>query len=127
MFDNRFVAGFVAGVPISLLCLAYVLLRRDAVVAMFTDGSDALSSEAATVLTFSTAVLIGPTLGLLAAFVYGVLPSRNAYLGIAFVLATLMSLAAVASRTPLTTEKVVLNYSVALALGVLMPRLADEA
>ncbi len=127
MFDNRFVAGFVAGVPISLLCLAYVLLRRDAVVAMFTNGSDALSSEAATVLTFSTAVLIGPTLGLLAAFVYGVLPSRNTYLGIAFVLATLMSLAAVASRTPLTAEKVVLNYSVALALGVLMPRLADEA
>jgi hypothetical protein len=125
MLENRFLVGIVAGIPISLLCLGYVALRRDAVVAQFAagDGSEALSPQAASALVFGTAVAIGPGLGLLAAFVHGWLPSEAAYTALAIGLATLLSVVALASRTPMMLEKIVLNCAVALLLGVLAPRL----
>jgi len=125
MLENRFFAGVIAGIPISLLCLGYVAVRRDVVVQRFTEigGSDALSPGAAAALAFIAAAAIGPGLGLAGAVVYGWLPSEGAYIALAVVLATLLSVAAVASRTPLTVEKVVLNCAVAIALGVVAPRL----
>jgi hypothetical protein len=125
MLENRVLVGIVAGIPISLLCLGYVALRRDAVVALFAagDGSEALSPRAASGLAFGTAVAIGPCLGLLAAFVHGWLPSEAAYTALAIGLATLLSVVALISRTPMMVEKIVLNYTVALVLGVLAPRL----
>lgn len=125
MLDNRFLAGVIAGIPISLLCLGYVAVRRDEMVALFTEGggSEALSPAAASVLALVAAACIGPGLGLLAAFVHGWLPSEAAYTALALGLATLLSVVAVASRTPLMVEKVVLNYAVAIALGVVAPRL----
>jgi hypothetical protein len=125
MFENRVLVGIIAGIPISLLCLAYVALRRDTVVALFAggDGSDALSPTAASALAFGTAAAIGPGLGLLAALVYAWLPSEGAFVALALGVATLLSVLAVASRTPLMAEKIVLNYVVALMLGVLAPRL----
>jgi len=45
MFEDRLLAGVIAGIPISLLCLGYVVVRRDVVVVeLFTEngGSDAL-------------------------------------------------------------------------------------
>ena len=52
MFESRFLAGIVAGLPISLLCVGYVLARRAAVVATMLDGADGatLSASAATAL-----------------------------------------------------------------------------
>lgn len=125
MLNNPFLAGVIAGIPISLLCLGYVAVRRDEVVRLFTEGSgsEALSPGAATALAFGAAACIGPGLGLLAAFVHGWLPSEGAYVALALALATLFSVAAVASRTPLMVEKVVLNFAVAIALGVVAPRL----
>ena len=124
MLNNPFLAGAIAGIPISLLCLGYVAVRRDEVVRLFTEGgSEALSPGAATAIAFGAAACIGPGLGLLAAFVHGWLPSESAYVALALALATLFSVAAVASRTPLMVEKVVLNYAVAIALGVVAPRL----
>jgi hypothetical protein len=123
MIDSRYLAGVVAGIPVSLLCLAYLLLRRDAVVEVFRGGGHPMPVQAATALAFGTAVLIGPLLGLAAAFVFDRVGSEQQYVLIAFGLATLMSLAALVSRTPLMVEKIVLNYAVALALGLLMPLL----
>ena len=125
MLENRFLVGVIAGIPISLLCLGYVAARRDRVVAVFTEGggSEGLSRAAASALAFGAAACIGPGLGLLAAFVYGWLPSEGAYVALALGLATLFSVVAVASRTPLVVEKVVLNYTVAIVLGVVAPRL----
>jgi hypothetical protein len=125
MLENRILAGIVAGIPISLLCLAYVALRRDHVVALFAggEGPEALSPPAASALAFGTAAAIGPALGLLAALVYGWLPSEGAYVALALGLATLLSVVALASRTPLMVEKVVLNCAVALMLGIVAPRL----
>jgi len=125
MFENRFLASAIAGIPISLLCLGYVAARRDAVVHLFTegDGSASLSPGAAAALAFVAAACIGPGLGLIAALVRGWLPSEGAFLALAVVLATLFSVAAVASRTPIMVEKVVLNCAVVIALGIVAPRL----
>ena len=125
MFENRFLAGIVAGPPVSLLCLGYLLARRDAVVAAVLDGTDAqaLSPGAATALMLLAGVAIGPGLGLLAALVYGAVPSDQVYLAIAFGLATAFTAGAVVSHTPMAAEKVVLNYAVAACLGLLLPRL----
>lgn len=120
MFESRVLATVVAGIPISLMCLAYLAVRREQVVLLFTEGSgsEALTPTAATVLAVLTAVAIGPGLGLAAAFVRGWMPSDTVYIALAFGLATLMSLAALAARAPMTGEKIVLNYAVALMLGL---------
>lgn len=125
MFENSFLASAIAGIPISLLCLGYVAIRRDEVVRLFADGggSNSLGPGAATALVLGSAVAIGPGLGILAAFVHGWLPSEDAYVAFAVALATLLSVVAVAARTPMMVEKIVLNYAVAIALGILAPRL----
>jgi len=125
MFENRLLAGMVAGLPISLLCLGYVAVRRDEVVLLLTEGSsDALSPGTATGLAVVAAASIGPAHGLAAAVVHGWLPSEGSYLALAVVLATLLSVAAVVARTPMMVEKIVLNYAVAIMLGFVAPRLA---
>jgi hypothetical protein len=122
VIDNRYLAGLAAGIPISLVCLAYALLRRDAVVEAFTSGGGGtMSTGTATALAIAAAVCIGPGLGLAAAVVYGLIGAQQQYALLAFGLATLMSVAALVSRTPLMIEKIALNYVVALTLGLLMP------
>lgn len=126
MFESRLLASVVAGVPVSLLCLGYVALRRDAVVRHLTEGggAEAVSREAATMLSFATAAAIGPGLGLMAAVVRGWMPSDGAYLGLAVGIGALMTVIAVATRTPMMVEKVVLNGAVVAMLGLVAPRLA---
>jgi hypothetical protein len=121
MIDDRYLAGLVAGIPLSFVSLAYVLLRRSAVVDAFATSGNGMSTEAATVMAFATAVLYGPGLGLIAAAVYERMPSEQQYLLLAFGLATVMTVAALVSRTPLMVEKIVLNYAFAICLGLLMP------
>jgi hypothetical protein len=121
LIENRYLAGVVAGIPVSLACLAYVLLRRDTVVQVLTGGGKAMSTESTSILAVVTAVSIGPVLGLAAALVFNRMPSEQQYATLAFGLATAMSLAALVSRTPLTVEKIVLNYLVAVCLGLIMP------
>ena len=87
-------------------------------------GSGALSRQSATVLAVAAAATIGPLLGLVAGVVRGLLPSDGVYIALAVGLATAMSLGAVLVRTPMATEKVVLNGLVALMLGVIAPNLA---
>jgi hypothetical protein len=124
MFENRFVAGVAAGIPISLLCLGYLAVRRNEVVRLFAEGgSDALSPAAATALAVVAAAAVGPGFGLVATVVRGWMPSDASYLALAAMLATLFSVAAVIARTPMMVEKVVLNYAVALMLGFVAPRL----
>lgn len=127
MLTNRFVVGTLAGLIISAIGLTYAVVRREQMVGLFMQpepGGEAMSERAATWLLFGSMAFIGPFLGVLAALVYGWLPSRTTFLGLALGLATLMSIAALATRTPLLGAKVVLNYVVALVFGVLLPRLA---
>jgi hypothetical protein len=127
MFTNRFVVGVVVGLAISAIGLVYALLRKDQMMAMFMQAGEegaAMSARAATWLLFGSMLFMGPFLGVLAALVYGWLPSRTAYLALALGLATLMSIGALVSRTPMMGAKVALNYLVALTFGLLLPRLA---
>ena len=127
MFSNRFVVGALAGLIISVVGLIFAVIRKDEMVKLFMQpdgGGAAMSAQAAAWLLFGAMAFMGPFLGVLAALVYGWLPSRNAYLALALGLATLMSIAAVAGRTPLVGPKVVLNYLVALVFGLLLPRMA---
>ncbi len=123
MIENRILAGAIVGIPISLVCLAYVLVRRETVVAAFTSGADPMPADAASALAFGTAVFLGPVLGVAAGFVLDRMPSQEAYLGLALGAATLMSIAAIASHTPMPVEKIVLNYLVAAVFGLALPRL----
>jgi hypothetical protein len=130
MMANRFVAGVVAGLAISAVGLIYSLLRKDQMVGLFMqagEGEPAMSASAASWMLFGSMLFMGPFLGLLAALVYGWLPSPTAYLGLALGLATLLSIGAVASRTPMIGEKIGMNYVVAIVFGVILPRLASTA
>lgn len=64
MFENGFLAGAIAG-PISLLCLGYVIARRDEVVRLFAegDGSDSLSTGPRRHWRSSPRRASGPALG----------------------------------------------------------------
>ncbi len=127
---NRFVAGVVAGLTISAVGLIYSLVRKDQMVGLFMQGGEGepgMSASAATWMLFGSMLFMGPFLGLLAALVYGWLPSRAAYLGLALGLATVMSIGAMASRTPMMGAKIGMNYIVALVFGLLLPRLAAPA
>ena len=130
MSANRFVIGLVAGLVISAVGLVYAFVHKKQMVAMFVQADQdggAMPAQAATWLLFGSMLFMGPLLGLVAALVYGMLPSRTAYLGLALGLATLMSIAAIASRTPMMGAKIALNYIVALTFGLLLPRLALPA
>jgi hypothetical protein len=130
MFANQFVVGAVAGVAISAIGLVYALVRKDQMVATFMQADQegaGMSAQAATWLLFASMLFMGPFLGLVAALVYGWLPSRTAYLGLALGLATLMSIGAIISRTRMMGAKIVLNYIVALTFGLVLPRLAVAA
>ena len=115
---------------ISAIGLVYAFVRKEQMVATFMQADQdgkAMSAKAASWLLFASMLFMGPLLGLPAALVYGWLPSRTAYLGLALGLATLMSGAAVASRTPMMRPKVALNYIVGLTFGQLLPGLAVAA
>jgi len=127
MFTNRFILGALAGLIISVVGLLYAVARREQMVALYMQpepGGEAMSAQAAKWLLYAAMAFMGPFLGVLAALVYGWLPSRTAFLGLALGLATLMSIGAFVSRTPMAGAKVVLNYLVALVFGILLPRLA---
>lgn len=130
MFVNRFVVGAVAGVAISAIGLLYALVRKDQMVAMFMQADQerlGMSARAATWLLFASMLFMGPFLGVLAALVYGWIPSRTAFLGLALGLATLMSIGAIISRTPMMGATIVPNYIAALTFGLVLPRLAAAA
>jgi hypothetical protein len=75
-------------------------------------------------MLFGSMLFMGPFLGMRAALVYGRLPSPTTYLGLALGLATLMSIGAIAGRTPMMGAKIGMNYLVDLVFGLLLPRLA---
>jgi len=130
MMNNRFVAGVVAGLAISAVGRIYSLVRKDKMVGLFMQGGEgepAMSASAASWMLFGSMLFMGSFRGMLAALVYGWLPSRTAYLGLALGLATLMSIGVIVGRTPMMGAKIVMNYLVAIVFGVLLPRLATRA
>ena len=92
MMTNRFVAGVVAGLAISVVGLIYSLVRKDKMVGLFMrggEGEPAMSASAASLILFGSMLFMGPFLGMLAA---------------------LMSIGVIVGQTPRMGAKIVMNY-----------------
>lgn len=126
MIENRFLAGILIGLPISVISVLYALARRDYVIAAMRagdPGTGGLSDRAFFLSVLSGFALVGPLLGVLSALVLGWISSPSVFRAVALSLGALMTVAAVVTRTPMTPEKIVLNILVACGFGVLLPRL----
>ena len=124
---NSVFAGVLAGLPLSALGIAYVLLRFSSVAAVFREGDQEMAALTDASLRLMLLAMFGLApllLGGVAGLVYSAVGTRPIFLGIALGLALLMNLWAVLSQTPLTSEKIVMNFAVALILGTLIPILA---
>jgi hypothetical protein len=124
---NSFFAGILAGLPLSALGVTYVLVRFQAVAAVFREGDQEMAALTDASLRLMLIAMFGLApllLGGVAGLVYGAVGTRHLFLGIALGLALLMSLWAVLSRTPMMGEKIVMNFAVALILGTLVPLVA---
>jgi uncharacterized membrane protein YhfC len=127
MIGNKLLAGLVAGVPLAVMAVVYVLVRGHALAEVMTadgDGFARLSDAQMTLVMVAMFVAWALAFGLLAGLVYKWVGTPKVYLGIALGLAALFSLAAIASRTPMMADKVGMNVVVALVFGILVPLLA---
>ena len=125
---NRFVAGLLAAIPLAVLGVVYMLIRgRHMVAELKAADSGETMTENQLYLMFLVVMAFSPfMLGLASGLVYGWIDSSPAFLGLATGAAVLLSLAAIVSRTPLATLKVVMNFTVAFVLGILVPLLANR-
>ena len=124
---SNFVSGLVAGLPLGVLGAIYSMARYEALVAVFQEGDAEMAAmgEGAMRLMLLAMFGLGPLLlGGVAGLVYGAIGSQQTYLGLAVGIAIVASILAVAVRTPLMGDKIVMNFAVALLLGMLIPRLA---
>ena len=124
---NSVFSGVLAGLPLSALGIAYVLLRFDSVATVFREGDQEMAALTDASLRLMLLAMFGFApllLGGVAGLVYSAVGTRQLFLGIALGLAFLMSLWAVQSHTPMMNEKIVMNFAVALILGTLVPLLA---
>jgi hypothetical protein len=120
-------SGVIAALPLSALGITYVLTRFQTVAGAFREGDQEMASvtDASLRLMLLAMFGLGPLLlGGVAGLVYSAVGTRPLFLGIALGLASLMSIWAVLSRTPMMSEKIVMNFAAALILGTLVPLLA---
>ncbi len=120
-------SGVASGLPLGVLGSVYALLRYEALAAMFQEGDAdmaALGDGPMRLMLLAMFGLGSLLFGAVAGLVYGRIGSPQSYLGLALGLAVLMSVWAVVSRTPMMGDKIVMNFVVALVLGLLIPRLA---
>ena len=82
MLPNRFVLGVLAGLIVSAVGLIFAVARKEQMVAVFMQpepGGEGMSKGTATAMLFASMGLFGPILGVLAALVYGWVPSRTVF------------------------------------------------
>lgn len=120
-------AGLVAGIPLSVVLVLYMLARGRVMAGVLAAEGDfgALGETQLFALFLGAFALLGLGFGLAAGLVYSWLGSRLSFTALALGLALLLSLLALVSRTPLPWDKVFWNFAVAAILGVLIPLLAN--
>lgn len=126
---NKIVAGLIAALPLSIVGAAYMALKGQHFVSVLqnsTKGDNPMTTQQWTVLMFAALTLAPFILGIAAGVVYGWVGKPLPFLALAGGLALLFSILALAGRTPLALEKVVMNFLVALAFGVLLPWLVGR-
>jgi len=124
---SKILSGFLAGIPLSAVLVVYMLIRGKAFVQMLkSTGSDMNSMSDTTMfwLFLGTFLIMGLFFGGLAGIVYYFIGASKTFLLLALGMAVLLSILAAISRTPMVIDKVALNFTVALLLGILIPILA---
>jgi hypothetical protein len=124
---SKILSGVLAGIPLSAVLVVYMLIRGKAFVQMLKSaGSDMNSMSDTTMfwLFLGTFVIMGLFFGGLAGIVYYFIGASKTFLWLALGLAILLSFLAAISHTPMVIDKVALNFTVALLLGILIPILA---
>ena len=119
-------AGLLAGVPLAVLLLTYVLVRGKIVAAFFQSQDEELAQVSPQRMFF---IILGGFVGM--AFLFGALSGLvYTWLGVptfryvAFGAGTLFSLVAVLTKTPLLWDKIFWNLAIGGVLGSLVPILA---
>ncbi len=124
---NRFVAGIVAAVPISIIGAIYVVGWGKKMVSSLIASDPSMAegmNEGQWYIVFLVTMVLAPLLlGLISALVYGWAKSPTIFLGISLGAAVLITIAAIATRTPAMGMKIVANFLVALDFGILLPLL----
>lgn len=124
---NNVFSGLAAALPLSAMGAVYALIRFEPLADLFREGDAEMAAvgEGPIHLMLMAMFGLGPILfGGIAGLVYGAISSRQAYLALALGLAVLMTIWAFLSRTPMMTDKIIMNFAVALILGLLVPHLA---
>jgi hypothetical protein len=120
----KVLVGVLAGLPLAGAFIVYFLLRGKTFVALMksTDTSFASKTDQQVFVMFLASFAFGALfLGAIAGLVYSWVGSPNSFLGLAVGLAVLMSILAVVTRTPMTVDKIFMNFAVAGVLGYLIP------
>jgi hypothetical protein len=123
---NSFVSGLVAGLPLSALGVIYSMLRFEGLADLFREGDAEMAAmgEGPMRLMLLAMFGLGPLfLGGIAGLVYGAIGSQQTYLVLAIGIATIASILALLSRTPMMSDKIIMNYIVAVTLGLLIPHM----
>ena len=125
---NPVLAGILAAIPLSLLGILYMLLRGRALVQVLqTENPEAgdMTTNQWFILMFGALALAPFLLGILSGLIFRWLGNPPLFMGIALGAATLFTILAWVSRTPMPGEKTVMNWLVALDFGLLMPFLTQ--
>lgn len=123
---SAFAVGLIAGLPLAVVFLLYVVVRSDSFLNMLQSASNkglSMSFSSPRLLIAAGFVLASLFFGVLASLVYRWIGAPLPFLALALGLAVLLSVLALSSRTPLPGDKVFMNLVVALILGVGVPYL----
>lgn len=123
---NRFVAGLVSSLPLSLIALIVMLIWGRQIIAAMQSGEaePGMSDRQLYWLILAGMVLYPFVFGLISALVYGWAGSPVRFRQIAIGLALVMTIAAVVSRTPFMAPKIIANLAVAGVYGWMLPALS---
>lgn len=124
--ENKIVAGLVAGIPLSVVMVVYMLVRGRALVRLIMSDGDTggMSEQQWHIIFLVTLALMPLGFGALAGWIYSLVGSGQTFLYIGLGAATLFSILALISRTPMALDKIVLNFAVGGLLGWLVPLLS---
>ncbi len=126
---NTTVAGLIAALPLSAVGIVYMLLRGQKIITAITANAgegEAMSNSQWFILLLASLAVMPFVFALASAFIYGRLANPPVFVSVAFGAAVLFSILALATHTPMLIEKIVMNFLVAVAFGLLMPYLAGR-
>ena len=125
MMNNTVLAGLVAGGLLALVFVAYLLVRGSAFVDLLRADGEMERIPAKTLRWICLGCFVGAALlwGTIAGLIYGWIDSSQLFFALALGLATLASILAFVTRTPMRYDKVFMNFAVAGVLGIIIPLL----